>query len=74
MFSFSFHFPQNGETPLHRAASGGESEAIQVLAAAGANLDAVGKVRCTLSIQCAFDAEQSEMSTQFMSNVSILHV
>jgi len=52
------HFLQNGETPLHCAARNGKSEPIQVLAAAGANLEAANKVRCTLSLQIdvLFDA------------------
>jgi ankyrin repeat protein len=65
---------KGGWTALHWAATTVHSDAIRALIAAGSNLDAVEKVRCTLSLQCAFDAEQSEMSTQFMSNVSVLHV
>ena len=56
-FFFSF-FTQEGVTPLHAAARHSESEAIQVLVAAGANLEAANKVRCTLSLQIdvLFDA------------------
>jgi hypothetical protein len=53
-------FPQNGYTALHLVAINDKSEAIQVLVAAGANLEAVvDKVRCILSLQCAFDAKLS---------------
>jgi ankyrin repeat protein len=49
MVSFCFPFPQDGKTPLYQAATNGHSEAIQVLAAAGANLEAANKVRCSAS-------------------------
>jgi hypothetical protein len=49
-FSFLCFFLQNGRTPLHTAAFSGKSEAIQALAAAGANLEAADKVRsCSLA-------------------------
>jgi hypothetical protein len=39
-------FPQEGQTPLHKAAQEGHSETMQTLIAAGADIDADDKVRC----------------------------
>jgi ankyrin repeat protein len=47
-FSF-FPFSQDGETPLHKAAEKDRTEVMQILVAAGANVNAVNKVRCALA-------------------------
>jgi hypothetical protein len=43
---FFISFPQEGKTPLHKAAEDNHSEVMQILVTAGAVVDARDKVRC----------------------------